>query len=74
MRCCSTYYADGYNRSLVNATIQKSIRIDRYTFDVIDDFQGTGFSEKLREYVRIMEFVRNHPNFNRLLEESMKKM
>lgn len=58
----------------LNANIQKSIRIDRYTYDVIDDFNGTGFSDKLREYVRIMELARNHHEFNRILDESINQI
>ena len=67
-------YAHGNGFIYLNANIQKSIRIDRYTYDVIDDFNGTGFSDKLREYVRVMELARNHPEFNRILDESINQI
>lgn len=62
-------YTDGYNHSRNNCTIQKSIRIDRYTYDVIDNFDGIGFSEKLREYIRIAELIRSHPDYHRIKNE-----
>lgn len=62
-------YADGFSRRYNNCNIQKSIRIDRYTYDVIDNFNGIGFSEKLREYIRIAELIRSHPDYNRIKNE-----
>lgn len=63
-------YADGHHTGELNVNIQRSVRLDRYTNDVIDNSPGVGFSDKLREYVRVMELVRNHPDFMRLYNES----
>ncbi|MDO5564931.1 MAG: hypothetical protein Q4F88_06915 [Eubacteriales bacterium] len=62
-------FADGYGHRGNDRTIQKSIRIDRYTYDVIDSFDGIGFSEKLREYIRIAEIIRTHPDYNKIKRE-----
>ena len=66
------FYADGFHDGNLKASIQKVVRMDRYTYDTIDNFDGIGFSDKLREYVRVMEVVRCHPDFNRLYDESVK--
>ena len=38
---------DGQYRRIYSANIQKSIRIDKQTFDIINSMPGRSFSEKL---------------------------
>lgn len=43
------------NRGWFSCSIQKSVRIDKYTFDVINSYPGSNFSDKLRLYVYDVE-------------------
>lgn len=43
------------NRGWFQCNIQKSIRIDEYTFKIIDSYPGRNFSDKLRSYVYDVE-------------------
>ena len=45
-------------RGFVNANIHKSIRIDIFTFDMINSYHGRSFSDKLRNYVYDVEHGR----------------
>lgn len=42
-------------RGTVWCNIQKSIRIDKYTYDIINSYRGKSFSDKLRNYVYDVE-------------------
>lgn len=46
----------------LNCHISKTIRFDDYTFDVIDNYRGFSFSEKLGNYVFDMEYLRDKYN------------
>lgn len=41
------------NRFLCNiyCDVQKSIKIDKYTYEIINNYRGYSFSEKIRNYV-----------------------
>ncbi|MBP3460352.1 MAG: hypothetical protein J6K58_14175 [Lachnospiraceae bacterium] len=42
--------------------ISKTIRFDDITFEIIDNYRGSSFSEKLRNYVFDMEYLRDKYN------------
>ena len=42
-------------RGWFECKIQKSIRLDKYTFEVINNYPGKNFSDKLRRYVYDVE-------------------
>lgn len=52
-------YRDGYYRRL-RADIQKSIRIDRETYEIIDSFEGRNFSDKIRKMAREFKKLKNN--------------
>ena len=35
----------------IHCDVQKSIKIDKYTYEIINNYRGYSFSEELRNYV-----------------------
>lgn len=35
----------------IHCNVQKSIKIDKYTYEIINNYRGFSFSEKLRNYI-----------------------
>lgn len=54
VRCCYT--------SLPLKTVQKTVRLDDHTFDVIMGMPGDNFSDKLRGLVGLYERMTNNPD------------
>lgn len=54
--------AKGCYTSLPLKTVQKTVRLDEHTVDVIMEMSGDNFSDKLRGLVGLYERMTNNPD------------